>query len=939
MIKRIQLRGISRTPSDRMTEDGGCAESVNIQTDGEEQAPSPEARMVSEELLGTNAPALIRFVHKLPGGGKVYVGHDAKAFAAYKDAKEVAVSEAVTLDGDIEYCTATGNVLAVYTAGTPYYFLWQDGGYTYLGNAVPEPQVEVITANLGAGDERWVEVAKTTGQSSTDITLRRLREEGGTYDINNPLDEALAVDTWNKAATDGDVNHAAWLETMTNIWDDVSRVLAKMRAAGEFAAPFLLRYALRLYDGSYIHTSAPILCGAGYSADWVKVWLDSTYKSGRIVDGEWSLDGDPDYYGYALRCQLTNHFIVRLKGSFDAGAWKDLVQSIDFFASTPIYAPGRGVEMARMDAALRIAFKGMENAEGFRDELLSKGNFYLVKSVDVNDARSMSELTGGRMQLYNSDMVSGDLLPVQKSLPDAYRDGNVHVPLNGVLAFNGRTVLAGAKERLTTGASLLNGLQTDGSTRNSDVGYYFRYKIVVDGAAHYVCSRNRRGVIGAILPGFFATDNPILDKYRYQLFNGESRSGVTNYYGAIPYSLLCYPDSRCVSVEVCRTGTTVPQGKVIPMMKHPALECAYAWLGHGVSLASALQFSDWDDVIYSTAENGMVPLPSKLLASEAENPFLFRASGIISFGDEVIAAAATSVPLSEGQYGQFPLYVFTGGGIRTLETGSDGTFTSKSAQAGLARHIALKGTVMGMEQAVVFTTEKGVMLLSGGTVQCISEVMNGRHRGVDDGIVAGTSTVSDRLAGTAWGKLLASSGAGEVFMQYMVDAVPAYDQKGGRLIFIKPEADYQYVYRIDRRTWHKAVIDNLEKPVNSFPECLVPDLDANLYDLSTVLDAASVLTDTGHSVRGVIATRPFDLDNPDVRKVIRNIRVRGQFNRENVKYLLLGSMDGISWRLLTSLRGGSYKMFRLVLLTDLAPTERISWVDVDYETRMTNRLR
>ena len=42
MIKKLQLRGISRTPSDRMTSDGGCAESLNVQLHAGEIAPMPK---------------------------------------------------------------------------------------------------------------------------------------------------------------------------------------------------------------------------------------------------------------------------------------------------------------------------------------------------------------------------------------------------------------------------------------------------------------------------------------------------------------------------------------------------------------------------------------------------------------------------------------------------------------------------------------------------------------------------------------------------------------------------------------------------------------------------------------------------------------------------------------------------------------------------------
>ena len=42
MIKQIQLRGISRTPSDRMTQDGGLAECLNLQLDHGELVPMPK---------------------------------------------------------------------------------------------------------------------------------------------------------------------------------------------------------------------------------------------------------------------------------------------------------------------------------------------------------------------------------------------------------------------------------------------------------------------------------------------------------------------------------------------------------------------------------------------------------------------------------------------------------------------------------------------------------------------------------------------------------------------------------------------------------------------------------------------------------------------------------------------------------------------------------
>ena len=54
-FKRIQLRGISRTPSDRMSEDGGLAESLNVKIEAGESLPSIEPDDCTEELAGEDA--------------------------------------------------------------------------------------------------------------------------------------------------------------------------------------------------------------------------------------------------------------------------------------------------------------------------------------------------------------------------------------------------------------------------------------------------------------------------------------------------------------------------------------------------------------------------------------------------------------------------------------------------------------------------------------------------------------------------------------------------------------------------------------------------------------------------------------------------------------------------------------------------------------------
>jgi hypothetical protein len=112
-------------------------------------------------------------------------------------------------------------------------------------------------------------------------------------------------------------------------------------------------------------------------------------------------------------------------------------------------------------------------------------------------------------------------------------------------------------------------------------------------------------------------------------------------------------------------------------------------------------------------------------------------------------------------------------------------------------------------------------------------------------------------------------------------------------------------------------------------------ITTKVLDLSTVLDAAESKTPT----KGVIATRPLDLGEPDVFKTITDIRVRGQYPKGAVKFILLGSNDGVAFYTINTLRGKAWKLFRIIILADLQPTDRISWIDVQYETKFTNKLR
>ena len=266
MIKQLQLRGISRTPSDRATADGGCAESLNVHLDQNETAPTLPPEDISTDIYGNNTRYRIVYIHKMPGiVNYIAVDDSGNNFNVYAYGSTITGGMATiyTATGTSEsllHVASIGNTLIVYSNSQPHYFLFKDNAYVSLGSRVPVPAMEVASSAVQA---RYT-TAKAVGPVLPVV-----------HDIN----------IWNAASEVNNEHHSDLLATMDNIWDSVSVEISKAQEDGVFVAPFFIRYAVRLYDGSYIHTSTPILCGGGSSVDWMSV---AQSQETSLVDGKYA---------------------------------------------------------------------------------------------------------------------------------------------------------------------------------------------------------------------------------------------------------------------------------------------------------------------------------------------------------------------------------------------------------------------------------------------------------------------------------------------------------------------------------------------------------------------------------------------------------------------------------------------------------------------------
>lgn len=1007
--KRIQLRGISRTPSDRMTNDGGCAESLNMFLHEGESAPVLIPNDITSDL---GLPAALQaeriFIHKTANYENYVAISQDRIVAITPNVSGSAPTTILELqNGDtVNDITSIGNTLIIATNNSLYYVLYNNREYSFLGSSIPFPQIEFQRTSISAFENIMAQVGSSNGFG--DEWFRGVI----------PTEE-----NWNAQSEEGNEHTGDIKRCLTALWEEVTSLLTEARKSGYLTSPVFLTYAVELYDGEEAYRSMPILIPSTVNEN-LRGYVWSSREEGERSTGTDEEGNDvtemysktTDYVKLVSEVQKYKIYAKLEEENFLK--WKDIMSKIKIYMSPQIewgiqkYSTQLSNRQSKTEhyPTNRLHYYAESSGditfnvrpEYKEDILFNSSQTFLIKEVEIfNEAKTaLSE------DLRN--LISGQTLDIQKFIDSTHKD---HV----LLEEQERTKASADMKHYLQAAYKLNTYNNSLIlTQPSNIIAYdynrlnaYDAKTNEDSSQHYDIWRKYD--ITYLLKG---VKNDKVVKAGPFLYEERVEGGIKE----TIYQFQIFPDSRAykmqVKVELYQDSLDdliAVKYAELDMLPHPYLDCAYFYGALGETLHALCTLDD----VNSYNINAIDDIENKLLISEINNPFSFPVEHRYTFQSAVLGVAIANTALSQGQFGQFPLYIFTEDGIWAMETGADGSFVTKKP---LSREVCINpDSITAIDNAVVFVTAQGVMLIQGSQVVNISPYMNGRHYDIEN---AAKSIIEGQ---SSFAPLLSALTDNTHFMAYVKEASIAYDYAGQRLIFIKKGEDYQYIYKLDTKTWHKSAYGvNLVAPINSYPECLVMGKgegvekkylkitsfaesqlneyqlseDFMLYfgdsyglteeqlievftglemlnitewsddhlaqmkgyletervyyeivpksyiatkvlDLSTILDAAESKTPT----KGVIATRPFDLDEPDVFKTITDVRIRGQFRKGAVKFILLGSNDGVTFSAISTLRGKAWKLFRIIILADLQPTERISWIDVQYETRFTNRLR
>lgn len=335
-----------------------------------------------------------------------------------------------------------------------------------------------------------------------------------------------------------------------------------------------------------------------------------------------------------------------------------------------------------------------------------------------------------------------------------------------------------------------------------------------------------------------------------------------------------------------------------------------------------------DFTVKRTPNAATVKSKNILKVSAVDNPFYFPTAQTYKFEGEIKGLASNAEAISLGQFGTFPLYVFTKEGIWAMQvdTSGQGAYTTQSP---FSREVC-NGAICPVSGGVVFATDKGVMAISNGQVADLSAALDGFELDFFE------------ENATMWKNIFAKARKGAVvnpvpIREYIKDAVIAYNYHYNEIIvsnkalFEEGAAPYSYVYSLTNKVW--SVIDTVfDLTTNKYPELVVFDKQGKMI---TFADGDS------EAVPVVAITRPFTLGSIDFKR-IRQAGLRTTFNGR-LNFYVLGSIDGAVFKCITGKEvdadvanpnGGTYRD----LITAMSRSKQYKYFAIAIAGQMSGRV-
>ena len=725
MKKNVTLSGITRHTDDQISQDGECMELINARVKNGSIVPVGKPIQRSTHAFkpvhihkNSNYENVILLDEATPGTKSFYFG----ATLIYTESSE---SYGIT---------HIGNMLII-TTGKGIRYLKYEDTYKDIGSKPPIPNVRFEVTSLAQIAENDLSVALSP------------------YVPISSLPAPLGP------------------ENETNVSNAINggflKVYDKIKKSKRFVFPVLVRYAYKMYDGSYMYQSCPVYIESShipvmFNVDYSTVRLGTSTTTEGVSAK--SMVFSTALGSYILKMNITHPNQSAIE------AWKEIVTGIDVFVSPQfewVDFNKKYTHIVDNSIFVGLVHHAIELEKYTQEEINKKietqGIFYKTLSIG---------LTSGEYTIYPVDDISG-----KDTLPDDEFSHVESIP-GTVYSYNGRLHTAAIKAKLFKGHDI-NHFVFENNQMRSDADKT-KTSFPLGNGYIEVYSKTDAG-ISKVVNQFAST--------------GLSIYGISSY--------LSYPDVRAYKMVICFTSGTSVYKKEFELKPSESLNMAYCLSDTIHRLDS---FTVIPQLVVPLAENNVEFSPSKIKVSEISNPFYFPAINTYTAGNgEVLSLCSNTAAISQGQFGQYPLYVFTDEGVYAMQVGSNVVYSSVSP---VSRDVCTNRKVTPIDSAVVFATDSGLMAISGSESQRLSDNIDGYL----------PSSISDPVIQKilAIPKLAAST---TEFKYYLENSEIGYNYQEKEIIVANKSYNYSYVYSMTSRQWYKLSL-KIDSFLNSYPECL-----------------------------------------------------------------------------------------------------------------------
>lgn len=792
MQKIFSFRGINRSADVSTAADGECLDVVNLRMSNGSLLPMPQPVKVAES---DNLYSSI-FWHEMAECYIAITDDDANCLHFYDKnfVRIMSGDTAFAIDNlyNVNGVEFLGNIVCCFTVNGIFYLLYENGLYRALGERPAIPDVNITVSSK----------------------VESLVTDDAYYKMGTVDDLEL---TWN-------YNERGYID----------QCISLLNKAGYYIDRALFRVALRLYDGSYINISNVIYVCDEKSGDGVG-------RDSKNMLTESQTTSNPSKY------------IVDVRGfkptfSFDASvldSWRNVVVGVDVFSTASI--PGKRIELG--GRAQKFEMYTDKSLDGLWDDIASASLYYKVAEYDID----------GNLLFRLDDVSAVSLALQQgldtQSIPSSLSSYGV----KNSYVYNGRLHIAAFKEYFFKGYDAAAFLPVNGGSRKAggmlvqvkvrttqgdfvteryypqpilgDDGYTLQLPPMLTYPDARACEmsvyiRDGKDVYGKVFP-LKAHKYLNIAYYLHKWYSPYSTS-VTALFagGGAPAAsvstkdVLDMFDSEPGVYDVVYSSSNncwMFKGEPFPPdeFKHLRVFAIHRNAVDGDKLVFTIKRDGLGDMSFLDINN--IPVDGSwdiydsmpdvdfypyeeranvMKVSMVENPFVFQAKCTYTPSQSaVVGLASNTVALSEGQFGQFPLYLFCADGVWAMSVDSSGGVAYLSCNQ-VSRDVCVNAdTICCVGAGVVFAGKRGLMLINGNSVDNLSAEMEGHTLspvGVPGDIF---NRISSMVSLESGGDYDFQSFIGDGFVSYL----PAHNE----ILVGNTGCKYSFVYSFVSGVWSR----------------------------------------------------------------------------------------------------------------------------------------